>query len=272
MRMPEFFARTPGFAGALPNAAHVRSHAQGRVATRLLSLTSLALPLVLAASALAEPQTFKVDGSGASKIQFVSDAPLEKFTGSSTAISGEIKVDPAKPIEGKGEIKLEVASLKTGLSLRDEHLHGEGWLDAPKFPQAKFAITKITGVSALKPNEAAEAQVVGKFTLHGVTTDATSTAKVRLIPAEGAKPASLRVLATFKVKLEDHKVSVPSVVALKVAPEVLVNVDIVASAAAVAAPTAAAPSAAAAPAAVPEAPAPAPTAAAPTPTKKKKTK
>jgi polyisoprenoid-binding protein YceI len=194
---------------------------------RLLTLMTFALPLFVQAGAMAQARPYKVDEAD-SKIQFVSDAPLEKFTGSSTKLSGEIKLDPAKASQTKGEIKVKMNSFKTGIALRDEHFQSENWLDAKKYPDAKFVITKITGVEALKPGAAVDATVVGKFSLHGVTKDVTATAKVRLAAAEGGKPESLRVQATFTVKLEDHKVSIPSIVALKVAPEIKVNVDLVA--------------------------------------------
>jgi polyisoprenoid-binding protein YceI len=192
---------------------------------RLLTLIALALPLLVQAAASAQARPYKVDEAG-SKVQFVSDAPLEKFTGSSTKLSGEIKLDPAKASQAKGEIKVKMNSFKTGIELRDEHFQSEGWLDAKKYPDAKFVITKISGVEALKPGEAVDATVIGKFSLHGVTRDVTASAKVRLSPGDASKPEMLRIQATFTVKLEDHKVSIPSIVALKVSPEIKVNVDL----------------------------------------------
>jgi polyisoprenoid-binding protein YceI len=196
---------------------------------RLLTVVGFALPLLAQGVAAAQAQTFKVEEGGESKIQFVSDAPLEKFTGTSVKMSGEIKIDPNKAADAKGEIKVPVSSIKTGLELRDTHLQADNWLDAKKFPDAKFVITKVAGVDKLKPNEAVEAKVSGKFTIHGVTKDVVATAKVRWIPAAGGKPDALRVQASFPVKLEDHKVTIPSIVALKVAPEITVNVELRAS-------------------------------------------
>lgn len=170
-------------------------------------------------------RTFKVDSSGGSSIQFVSDAPLEKFTGKSTAVSGEIKVDPDKVSTGKADLAVDAGSINTNLKLRDEHLRGENWLDAKKYPAAKLVITKISGAEKLKPNDLTEVTVAGKFTLHGVTKDITTKAKVRYTPGEGPK-ASLRVQSSFTVHLEDYKISIPSVVALKVSPDITVNVDL----------------------------------------------
>ena len=195
---------------------------------RLLTVFAFALPLFAHTVASAQVRSFKVD-EAESKIQFVSDAPLERFTGTSKKVSGEVKLDPAKASQTKAEIKVPVDTIKTGIDLRDHHLTQENWLDAKKYPDAKFVITKVTGVEAIKPNTLVEVQVSGKFTLHGVTKDVVATAKVRHVPAAaGAKGDTLRVQATFKVKLEDHKVSIPSIVALKVAPELQVNVDLLA--------------------------------------------
>jgi len=201
---------------------------------RLNTLYSLALflaPLtglmVGASSASAQAKTFKVDTTGGSSIQFVSDAPLEKFTGKTTSLSGDIMVDPAKADKAKAEIKAEVGTIKTNVQLRDEHLAGENWLDAKKYPQAKFVISKISGATALKANDLTEVKIAGKFTIHGVTKDVNTTAKVRYTP--GAKPA-LRVQSTFTIHLEDYKVSIPKIVSLKVSPDIVVNVDIKATA------------------------------------------
>jgi polyisoprenoid-binding protein YceI len=193
-----------------------------------LTFATLAGVLALlagAGDAEAQARSFKVD-SESSQIQFVSDAPLEKFTGTSNKVSGELKVDPGKAAQAKGTVKVEVASIKTGIDLRDEHLQNDSWLDAKKYPHAEFTITKVSGVDKLKPNEAVEATVTGKFSLHGVTQEVTTKARVRWIPGEGGKPGSIRVVGSFPVKLEAHKVSIPKIVALKVSPDIVVNVDI----------------------------------------------
>jgi polyisoprenoid-binding protein YceI len=194
---------------------------------RLFSLALVIAPVALATSASAQAQTFKVDSSGASSIQFVSDAPLEKFTGKTTSLSGDITVDPAKVEKGKAEIKAEVATIKTNVALRDEHLAGENWLDAKKYPQAKFVINKISGADKLKPNDVTEVTVQGKFTIHGVTQDVSTKAKVRYTPGD---KGALRVQSSFTIHLEDYKVSIPKIVALKVSPDIVVNVDIRATA------------------------------------------
>lgn len=197
---------------------------------RLVSLALLLAPLAFATGASAQARTFKVDASGGSSIQFVSDAPLEKFTGKTTSLSGDITVDPNKVEKAKADVKAEVGTIKTNVALRDEHLAGENWLDAKKFPQARFVVSKVSGADKLKANDVTEVNVTGKFTIHGVTKDVTTKAKIRYTPGGDGGKDGLRVQATFTIHLEDYKVSIPSIVALKVSPDIVVNVDLKATA------------------------------------------
>lgn len=202
-----------------------------RSMVRHLALMSLALAPFVANAAEAQTRTFKIDPTG-NQIQFVSEAPLETFTGRTSKASGQISVDPAAPAQAKADIKVDVASIDTNIELRNEHLASENWLDAKKFPNAEFVITSVSGVDKLKANDVVEVDVKGKFTIHGVTKDVTTKAKVRWTPAADGKGKgdTLRVQAAFVIKLEDHKVSIPSIVALKVSPNIKVNIDLHATA------------------------------------------
>ncbi len=163
---------------------------------------------------------FVVDSSDESKVQFVSDAPLEKITGVGHKVTGDVDIDTGALAATKGSIELAVNSIKTNVDLRDEHLQGPDWLDAKKYPKIKFDITKVEGASALKPGEAAEVKVHGKLTMHGVTREETATAKVR------STDKGVKVQATFKVNLPQYKVAVPSLVRLKVNDEIQLNVSL----------------------------------------------
>lgn len=154
-----------------------------------------------------------------SRVQFVSDAPLEKITGVGHSVRGEVEFDPTAVQQTRGKLELDVDSIKTNVALRDEHLRGANWLDAAKYPKITFEIKRVEGGSELKPGAAAELKVHGKLSMHGVTRDEVATAKVRWTPATGMK-----VQAHFKVSLPNYNVSVPSLVRLKVSDEIALNV------------------------------------------------
>jgi len=59
-------------------------------------------------------------------VSFLSSAPLEDILGTTSEVYGYIVFDPAKPERGvRGDFRIPVASLNTGIPLRDEHMRGE---------------------------------------------------------------------------------------------------------------------------------------------------
>jgi polyisoprenoid-binding protein YceI len=199
------------------------------------SLTlSLALALAFAGSSVAAAQarTFNIRNDGGSRIQFISDAPLETITGVSSHVTGSVQVDPNNVSATRGTVQVRVASIRTGVDLRDEHLRSDNWLDAGAHPNASFEITRVEGASRLTPNQLATVRVHGRFSIHGVTRDVVANARVRLIPLNDELRSQhidgdvIRVQASFRVQLTDYNVSVPLPVRLKVSNEIRVNVTI----------------------------------------------
>jgi polyisoprenoid-binding protein YceI len=204
----------------------------------LTAATVIAAPL--SPLAHAQAKRFVVRNDGGSRVQFVSDAPLETITGVTSGLSGELRVDPRDLSTVRGRVQATVASLRTGVDLRDENLREEGWLYEAQNTHAVIEVTRVEGSAELRPNEAITAEVRGRFMLHGVTRDVATTARVRLIPlteelarTPGINGDVLRIQATFTVRLTDYNVSVPLPVRLKVSNDVQVNVDLRAIAAVV---------------------------------------
>ncbi len=114
------------------------------------------------------------------------------------------------------EVRVPVATLDTGIELRNKHLQSSDWLDAKKNPELSFVSR-----SARKLDDGSW-EIAGDFSLHGVTQPLTIRAQVKPIPAEAAKAAGLgkgdwlRVATPFEVKLSDFGVQVPGKVAGRV--------------------------------------------------------
>jgi len=172
----------------------------------------------------ADATTFLVRDDGKSHVTFVSDAPLETMTGKSSKVTGSVTVDPADITSTTGSFEVPVASLQTGNELRNEHLRGDGWLDAKSNPKIRFEIREVVlgkrASSALKKNKDTDVQVKGTFTAHGISRPVTTNGTVKW------SDDLLYIRAKFAIKLEDHRVSVPSIVRLKVANEIAVSVDL----------------------------------------------
>lgn len=197
-------------------------------------MKSLGLPLVIGAAifgalgifieaALASPSAFRVSEE-ASRVLFQSEARLETFNGVAEKVRGEIRLDPANLEGASGRVSVDVRSMKTGIKLRDEHLQSSNWLDAERYPEIVFTLDRITGASALRDKEEVSLRLEGKFSLHGVTKPLKVDAKARYDAAKN----EVVFLTRFKVKLEDHGISIPTLVALKVAREITIRATIVA--------------------------------------------
>jgi polyisoprenoid-binding protein YceI len=188
-----------------------------------LSLVAAAC-MAIPAFAQAEPTTFRIGADGKSTAKFVSDAPLETMTGTTKKVTGTLTVDPSDITKTTGSFKVPVKSLDTDNDLRDEHLQGDGWLDAKKNPFLHFEITEVVlgkkSGSALKEGKDTKVQVKGDFTAHGITKPVVANGTVKWSGSQ------IQIKADFPVKLTDHQISVPSIVRLKVANDIAVSVDL----------------------------------------------
>lgn len=202
-----------------------------------MTRTHLLLAVTIAAGgaptmAQAQARAFEIRNDGGSRIQFVSDAPLETITGVSSDVSGQLRVDPANLSAARGRVAVRVASLRTGIDLRDEHLRSDNWLDAQRHPEAVFEIVRIEGATSISPNQNVSLRVRGRFTIHGVTRDVVARARVRFMPITPEMRAAhvngdvIVVQASFSISLGQFGVSVPAIVRLKVSDDIRVNVSL----------------------------------------------
>ena len=178
-------------------------------------------------------QTFNFgDKYGRNQVSFFSTTPLEDITGISNAVKGKVTFDIADIKTLKGSISTTVASIKTGIDLRDEHLRSENWLDATTYPKVTFVIKKVGDVKVSADNKL-EAKVTGDFSAHGVTKEIVADVTMTYLDAsEQTKKRApgdlLGVQAKFNIVLSDYDVE-NMIVGQKVADNIEINVNIVGS-------------------------------------------
>ncbi|WP_337864716.1 YceI family protein [Ignavibacterium sp.] len=204
----------------------------GSISVLLILFTSLTFAQGFKVKASGEQNFNFADKGGRNQASFFSTTPLEDIRGLSNDVKGTVTFNVSDIKTLKGKISVSTASIKTGIDLRDEHLRSGDWLDAGKYPEITFTITKVTDVKQLADNKL-EIKIVGDFTLKGVTKEVTATATLTYLDeSEQTKMRApgdlLGVQATFKVKLSDFGVT-NKIVGQKVAEEVEVSVNIVGS-------------------------------------------
>jgi len=120
---------------------------------------------------------------------------------------------------GKVEVKVALASLTTGIALRDSHMR-EKYLEVAKFPDATVVVER----SKLKfptKGAAVRGRVAGAMTIHGVTRSVTldyaaSTA--------GPKGDRIAVSGAAPIDIRDFGIEVPSYLGVGVDPHVTLKV------------------------------------------------
>ena len=128
------------------------------------------------AAAIAAPQTFDFkDPKGVNNATFKLDAPLEALSGNATGISGKVTFDPAAPDATKGKILVATSSMHVGNPMQQQHMLGDKWMDAAKFPEISFEAKALKNVKT--SGETTTADVAGVFTLKGVSKEITVPVK-----------------------------------------------------------------------------------------------
>ncbi len=183
--------------------------------TLMLSTFALAGLLTAGASAAAE-RTFTIGGEDKnSNITFESESDFETILGHTNIASGQVVAD-LDAGSARIDVRVPVATLDTGIELRNKHLQSKDWLDAKKNPEIRFVSR-----SARKLDDGSW-EIAGDFSLRGATKPLTVRAQVKPIPAAAAKAAGLgagdwlRVSTPFEIKLSDFGLAVPSMLAGRV--------------------------------------------------------
>lgn len=178
-------------------------------------------------------QTFNFeDKKGRNQASFFSTTPLEDITGISNSVKGKVTFNVTDVKTLKGTISIPVASLDTGIELRNEHLKSDNWMDAESYPNISFEITGVNDVTMEADNKLT-AKVSGNFTAHGVTkpviADVTMTYLVESEQTKSRAPGDLLgVQAKFNVNLSDYDIE-NMIIGQKVAEEIEISINMVGS-------------------------------------------
>jgi polyisoprenoid-binding protein YceI len=174
-------------------------------------LTLLAF-IALAGAALAAPQTFDFkDPKGINNAAFKLDAPLEAINGSASGVSGTVTFDPENPGTTKGKIIVATGSLMLPNPMQRQHMLGDKWLDAAKFPEITFESKEFKNVRTA--GDTTTADVTGTFTLKGVSKEITAPVKLTYLKDKlgervpNQKGDLLVIRSNFTIKRGDFNIN-----------------------------------------------------------------
>lgn len=195
----------------------------------MMSLTRRVLALVLLSFSLypmsaSASQSYVVKPSKHA-VTFNSNAPVELIEGHTDKLKGSISLSEDLNFnkDFSAEFNVDLASIDTGIALRNEHMR-DNFLQTAKFPEAVFKVSKVTGDhEAFLQGKPVSVVADGSVTIHGVTLEQEVPVTVTL-KRKGSK-SSLIFTGKFPVRLEDYKIQRPEVVFQKLADTVFVTVS-----------------------------------------------
>ena len=138
------------------------------------------LLLLIAVAVMAETharETARVDPAH-SKIAFSVRHLLGTARGNFSKFNGSIVVDREHPERSSVSVRIEAASIDTGIVKRDEHLR-EALFDVARYPEIAFKSRRVTSTG---PNSA---EIAGDLTMHGVTREIVLN--VQLLSNDGTR-------------------------------------------------------------------------------------
>ena len=149
--------------------------------------------------------------------------PGGAFTAGTSALTGALVLEPGKPARLTGEISMDLATIDTGIALRNKHLR-ETYLEVAKGAGFDKAV-----LSEIRLNEAdgesfdGRTAFTGNLLLHGMKHAVDGTAEIRH-DGQGR-----RVQAEFRIVLTDFGVKPPEYLGVGVGDRLLVKVDLTAA-------------------------------------------
>jgi polyisoprenoid-binding protein YceI len=177
------------------------------------------------------------DPVGRNVVAIISSAPLETMLTRTNAVTGTIRFDPKNVLNApKANFVVDATTLDTGISMRNEHMRSDKWLNTAQYPKISFTLTRVlsSGKTVLKPNEKVSGVVEGKLYFHGRTRLVKANLEVTATPQNAQTKERLpgdllHVRAMFPVSLKEFGVAVPNMASAKIADRQEVTVDIFSS-------------------------------------------
>jgi polyisoprenoid-binding protein YceI len=118
--------------------------------------------LVFISSQFVTAQNYRPVDEG-SKVHFTIKNFGINTGGSLSGLKGRIVFDPSNLGTSNFDVSVDVKTINTDIENRDEHLKGENYFDAEKYPQITIKSTQINAVKT------GVYSFLGTLTMHGVT-------------------------------------------------------------------------------------------------------
>ncbi len=115
----------------------------------------------------------------------------------------------------KGTFNAKLPAIKTGIDLRDEHMH-EKYLETGKYPEAILTLSEVKFENGI----AGKCSFKGELTVKNVAKPVTGDCTI-----DGLAGDTVSVKAATEINIEDFPIGVPSHLGIKVADKITISTE-----------------------------------------------
>lgn len=120
---------------------------------------------------------------------------------------------------GQLQFSILIKSFAFERALMEEHFN-ENYMESDKYPKAEFKGNVLNmAATDFAKDGTYQVKVKGKLTLHGESRDIETEGKLQV------RGSSIQATASFQITLADYKISIPGLVADKVAKTARISID-----------------------------------------------
>ena len=183
---------------------------------RLFALSVVAL---FTAAAWAQGSEWQIDPAHTSVAFTVRHMGISNVHGHFTKVSGSATIDDSDVTKSSVNANIDVASIDTGVQMRDNDLRSPNYFDAQQFPTITF---KSKSISKAGDNKL---KIVGDLTIHGVTKEVTLDVDGPSAPIKMGPNMRRGLSATTSINRKDFGVGSKASAAM-VGEEIKIDLDV----------------------------------------------
>ncbi len=151
---------------------------------------------------------------------------------------GELTVDPAKPQDAKGTVKVDMNTVRTGVDKRDADMRGKSYLETEVEANrwVTFDVRSVEIAGPLEPGKPIPAKIRGVLTVKQKPVERIADGTVtyiKLSPEQveaqkrfGFTSDNVKVRTKLATTFTDHGMQVPQLLILKLSNDIAIETDL----------------------------------------------
>jgi polyisoprenoid-binding protein YceI len=171
---------------------------------------------------------------------FKTDAPLETVVGhtADAGLQGELTVDPARPQDARGAVRVDMNTVRTGIDKRDADMRAKSYLDTEVEANrwVTFDVKHVEVAGPLEPGKTVPAKIRGLLTVKQKTVERVadgSVTYIKLSPEQveaqkrfGFTSDNIKVRTKLGTTFTDHAMQIPQLLILKLSNDIAIETDL----------------------------------------------